>query len=234
MPFLLSTVPLIVSTTSVSYILHHPFLLPYTITHLCSPFAIFHPASCSTTSIIAVRRRSPSRRRRSQTLLLRPASHRSTPITTLWRRRPPPLPSQMALPFSPPLRWPGNWHVHRPSVHPVRTMSCLSTSSPLSHRSTTSRMGWGMGVTGSATAASSSRIWTCQYLWTFQTTANQTLPGQSPWGTCSHAAVASALMFSWMSLELGLVYALMDWDGLVWIGFESGCVCLRLDQFNPL
>lgn len=164
--------------------------------------AFYHLSLSPTTSIIAVRRKSRSRRRRSQTLQLPPASHQSTPITTLWRRRPPLPPSQMAPPFSPPLQWPGNWHVHRPSVHPAHTMSCLSTSSPLNHRSTTSQMGWGTEVTGSATAASSSRIWTCRCLWTFQTTASPTSPAQSPWGTCSHAAVASAPMFSWARLEL--------------------------------
>lgn len=174
-------------------------------------------------STIAVRRKSQSRRRRSQTLQLRPASRRSTPITTLWRRRPPPPPSQMAPPFSPPLRWPGNWHVRRPSVHPVHIMSCHSTSSPLRRRSTTNQMGWGTEETGSATAASSSRTWTYQCLWTFQTIANQTSPGRSPWGTCSHAAAASALMFSWVMLELGVSSCLnglerprLDW-AWVWL-----------------
>lgn len=204
-----------------------PSLLHFTSLGIFSPFipssslisAPHHLSPSLAISIIAVRRKSPSRRRRSQTLPSRPVSHQSTPTTTLWRRRPPPPPSQMAPPFSPPLRWLGNWRVHRPSVHLVRIMSCLSTSSPLSrHRSTTSQMGWGTEVTGSATAVSSSRIWTCQCLWTFQTIANQTSPGRSPWGTCSHAAVASALMFSWAWFELGVSWCLnglerprLDW-----------------------
>lgn len=115
-------------------------------------------------STIAVRRKSRSRRRRSQTSPWHLASRQFTLITTLWRQQPPPPPSQMALPFSPPPRWLENWHAHRPSVHLVHTMSCLSTSSLLSRRSTTSQMGWGTEVTGSAIAASSSRIWTCQCL----------------------------------------------------------------------
>lgn len=189
-----------------SYILHNSVhlvsifsfpLLPI----LLSPIFISHPSSSPTTSIIAARRKSPSRRRRSRTSPSHPAFHPSTPITTLWRRQPPPPPSQMAQTFFPPLRWPGNWHVHRPSVHPVRTMSCLSTSSPLSRSSTINQMGWGTEVTGSATAASSSRTWNCQCLWTFQTTVNQTWPARSPWGTCSHAAAASAPMFSWPRLD---------------------------------
>lgn len=85
-------------------------LPPLNVPVLCSPssFSISHHPSCPTNSIIAARRKSPSRRRRSRTSPLRPASHRSTPTTTLWRPRPPPPPSQMALPFSPPLHWPGN------------------------------------------------------------------------------------------------------------------------------
>lgn len=205
------------------------------ISHFCHPwfFSISHPPSCPTISTIAVRRKSPSRRRRSQTLPLHPASHRSTPITTLWRRRPPPPPSPMALPFSPPLPWPGNWRVHRPSVHPVRTMSCLSTSSPhLSRRSTINQMGWGTEVTGSATAASSSRTWTCQCLWTFQTTVNRTWPGRSPWGTCSNAAVASALMFSWVRLDLSvsLCFNEQGWPRPDWVRLYF----CHLDQFSPV
>lgn len=103
----------------------------------------------------------------------------------------------MAPRCSPRLRWPGNWRARRPSVRPVRTMTCLSTSSPpLSRRSTINQMAWGTEVSGSATAACSSRIWTYRCLWTFQTTVNQTSAGRSPWGTCSPAAAASALMFS--------------------------------------
>lgn len=197
--------PLFNSPSSLSHnsIPFCPNILP---TSCSSHLPTSHPTYSPTTSIIAARRKSPSRRRRSRTLPLHPASHRSTPITTLWRRRPPPPPSQMAPPFFPPLLWPGNWHAHRPSVHPVHTMSCPSTCSPLSNSSTINQMGWGTEVTGSATAASSSRILTCQCLWTFQTTVNQTLPALSPWGTCSHAAAASALMFSWAWLDLG-VYA---------------------------
>lgn len=176
-------------------------LYPFFFCHLCSPSS-FSP-SPPPSSIIAARRKSLSRRRRSQTSRLRPASLRSTPITTLWRLRPPPPPSPMAPPFSPPLPWPGNWHAHRPSVHPARTMTCLSTCSrPLSRRSTINLMAWGTEATGSATAACISKIWTCQCLWTFQTTGNQTWPGRSRWGTCSHAAAASALMFSWVRFEL--------------------------------
>lgn len=115
----------------------------------------------------------------------------------------------MAPPFSPPLPWPENWPVHRPSVRPAHTTSCRSTSSPLSLSSTNSQMGWGTEENVSATAASSSRIWTCQCLWTFQTTANPTSPARSPWETCSHAAVASALMFSRAGLEV-----VVRWNGL--------------------
>lgn len=216
---------------------HKPVVVMWRCQQMCRCINVANfvlPNPSLTLSIIAVRRKSPSRRRRSRTLPLHRASRRSTPITTLWRRRPPLPPSQMVPPFSPPHLWPGNWHDHRPSVHPVHIMSCLSTSSPLSRRSTTNQMGWGMEVTGSATAVSSSRIWTCQCLWTFQTIANQTWPGRSPWGTCSHAAVASALMFSWTSLELDVSLYLNGFEGprLDW-AWARLCLC-HLDQFSPV
>lgn len=137
------------------FLLSSPLFSSLPISHFCPSVSI---------SIIAARRKSLSRRRRSQTLPLHLTSRRFTPITTLWRLQPPPPPSRMALPFFPPLQWPGNWHDRRPSAHPVHTMRCLSTSSHLSRSSTTNQMGWGTEGTGSAIAVSSSRIWTCQCL----------------------------------------------------------------------
>lgn len=210
--------------------------------HICKPLcncyfilllfsSLLKLLSFPLTSIIAVRRRNQSRRRRSRTLLSHPASLRFTQTTTLWQRRLLPPPSPMALPFSLHRRWLENWHARRPSVHRARTMICLSTFSLLLNcsRSTTSRRDWGMVETVSATAASSSRIWTCQCLLTSQTIVSQTWRAQSPWGKCLHAAVASALTFSWEKVEApGKVLASVSRCGNNWTGLESCWVSFYL------
>lgn len=141
----------------------------------------------------------------------------------------------MDLPFSLRRHWRENWHVHRPSARPARTTTCLSTFSRLRRRSTTNRTAWGMEESGSATAASSSRIWSCRCLWTFQTTVNRTWRGRLPWGRCSHAAVASALMFSWFKAKLVLFSFLLkaekDKAGLIQTVFVSAGSALV--SFSP-
>lgn len=85
----------------------------------------------------------------------------------------------------------------------------------------------------SVTAASSSRTWSCRCPWTFQTIGNQTWRGRLPWGRCSHAAVASALMFSWFKGKLVscvcfLLKAEKAKAGLIQTGFVSAWPVLVL------